>query len=209
MTTESTTNTNLWQALLRAQQSAKSVTKDGTNKHLGAKYASAEAIVEVAKQALNDQGLVPVPISRRSQGSAVGTTELEVKFKLVHAPTGEFEVFETTMAVVAKTGMPADKAEAATDTYNLGYWLKNLVMMVRDDPETAVDARVDTEPVVVAVNPVVTSMLARIAAAKTMPELNVVRDEAKKASLVPAIKPAFEAKYAEIKKSETPTPVAS
>jgi pyruvate/2-oxoglutarate dehydrogenase complex dihydrolipoamide acyltransferase (E2) component len=71
-----------------------------------------------------------------------------LRFLLVHHETGQSIEVGESLAVVANGGRPDDKAEAAAKTMALGYLLRSLLLIPRDDEaaELAIDQRQDTAP---------------------------------------------------------------
>ncbi len=190
---EAPPRTNLFKKLLAAQKATKAVTKDSTNSYMRYKYASAEAMVEEAKRCLNESGLVLTLVKKYVRASVNGGTELVQELLLADPDTGETLPMETAMAVVIDKGKPADKSEAATATFDLGYFLRSVVLLSREDPETAVDARDDRN--VPDQNKLIEELKAAIVAAKTRDDLVSVRERANQHGVVPAIKEPFTAKF--------------
>lgn len=191
---------HLFSALLSAQRSAKAVAKEATNAFMKYKYATAESMVEEAKLHLNNAGLVLLLVEKTVQPSANGGTELVQKFVLAHPESGEAMDLKTSMAVVIDKGKPADKSEASTATFDLGYFMKSLVLLVREDAETAVDARDDRAAP--DQTKLVADLNARIAACKDMDALKALGTEAKNAGVTPGVMEAYKAKFQAFKDAE-------
>lgn len=186
---------NLLAALLSAQKAAEPVIKDGNNTFMRYKYATAEAMMEEAKRCLNQAGLVLALVAKTVQASANGGTELVQKLLLAHPESGESMELTTTMAIVIDKGKAADKAEAATATFDLGYFVRSLLLLVRDEAE-AVNARDDRKLPDQAT--VIAELKASIASAKVRDDLAPIRAKATELGLAPAIKDAYTAKFQEL-----------
>lgn len=162
--------------LVKAQRIAKAVAKDSTNAFHKYKYASAEGLIEEARGALSEAGLAlitmtwdfqtvvrwienpsdsngfPIPAADGSLGQL--STDLEVpgccgtmrvEYAL-YSEDGDVMPFEVTTPVILEKGRPIDKAQATALTYNLGYFLRGLLLLPREDAEASVDQRRDDGP---------------------------------------------------------------
>ena len=130
----------LAKALVQAQSSVRAVAKSSSNDYHRYKYSAAEDVIDEAREALNSAGL------------ALMTTKVEVlkadsaalvrsHYLLVHV-SGETRECSYEMTAMAEKGRPWDKAESASATQSLAYFLRNLLLIKRGD-EHAVDARDD------------------------------------------------------------------
>lgn len=137
-------------ALVEAQSHAQAVAKDSTNSFHRYKYASAEAVIEEARQALAAAGLALITTGWRfephasEEFSSAPIGRVHVKYRLLHT-SGESVEFESSTPVISEKGRPADKAEATALTYNLGYFLRGLLLLPRVDESEVVDARDDRQ----------------------------------------------------------------
>lgn len=164
MTTDNATmGADISAALVKAQEISKAVGKDGTNKYHQYKYASAEAMIEEARTALTAAGLALFQAGFRFVESSLPRADklpvgrVYVRYRLVHT-TGQFYEFESSTSVIPEKGRPDDKAEFGAITANLGYTLRGLLLLPREDAETSPDARNDltyTPPVAAPPPPVV------------------------------------------------------
>lgn len=128
-------------ALVAAQTKAQAVAKDAENNFHRYKYASAEAIIAEARTSLSSAGLAVIPMGWELSQDRL---TIEVKYRLFHT-SGEYLDMVTHTAVVVEKGRPQDKAEATALTYNLGYFLRGLLLLPRVEKGLEVDAR-DHEP---------------------------------------------------------------
>lgn len=207
-------------ALVAAQHQAKSVSKTSKNQFHGYKYASAEALIAEAREALADHGLAVMPVEWSvvsvSDITGVGS-KIVVTYMLVHEGGASVSARCET-SILPEKGRPQDKAEATALTYNLGYYLRGLLLLPREDESTSVDARDDSKFVVeqrasrpprdksqdAATPPPapaydVAAALADIAGATSLATLGEIRDRAKQAKISdPAVRQAFSAKQAEL-----------
>jgi hypothetical protein len=131
----------LFAALVKAQIEAKAVCLDAKNDHQKYRYASAESIIEEARSALTLAGLcffvdsvaldcsTPTPIAR-------------VTMTLAHE-SGETLAVAREWPAIEQKGRPLDKALAGALTSGLGYALRDLLLLPRDD-EFARNDRMDT-----------------------------------------------------------------
>lgn len=141
-----TMGTNLAMALLGAQRCVKAALKTSENKFHGYKYASAEEVLIVGREALNDNDCVMLPISEDFAvispiddkcGGAIALGKM--RYTIVHAPTGESHEFTTDVPVVAERGKnsgwsrPADKAMFGARTEAIGYALRDALLIPRED----------------------------------------------------------------------------
>lgn len=135
--------------LVQAQSHAQAVAKESTNQFHRYKYASAEALIEEARGALSKAGLALIttawhfePQAQGQDLSAPGVAgTILVKYMLL-GNDAKLEMSAET-AVLVEKGRPLDKAQATALTYNLGYFLRGLLLLPREDAEEAVDARDD------------------------------------------------------------------
>lgn len=156
---------DLFAALSRAQARIKSVKHDGKNQHQRYTYATAEAIIAEARQALNAEGLALYCSGAEYVYSARHRDEFDVHskesvnvktgeiyenlnrryhFDLVHSSGQSLEIRREMFAVEGK-GRPIDKASCAADTTALAYVLRDLLLIPRSDNVEAIDQRDDRE----------------------------------------------------------------
>lgn len=140
-------NEAIYAALVDAQSRARAVEKDAKNKYHGYRYASAEAIIEEARYALNEAGLAAFAVGWRFAHDEMGDKgpigRIVVNYRLVHR-SGESADFEASSFIIPEKGRPEDKAEAASLTTNLAYFLRALLLLPRED-EGAMDRRDDRD----------------------------------------------------------------
>lgn len=131
-------------ALAAAQKRAEAVEKDATNSFHKYRYASAEAIIAEARAALAEEGLAVMPVSTDrdpAQPDHVWKGEgadafidvprrIRAVYLLLHE-SGEEREFYFTTPVIPEKGRPEDKAEFGSRTENLGYALRDLLLLPR------------------------------------------------------------------------------
>lgn len=171
-------------ALLVAQRAVGSVGKDSRNDFHRYRYVSAEAMISACRAALAEGGLT---VRRRAWEISDDGAFVVSKFEVSYALTGESTVDTVPWYAVVEKGKPADKALASALTTSLSYWLRDLLLIPREDEET-MDNRDDRTAVTSvglkpATRPNVSALNERVAAAKT----------AKPEATPPAPKPAAEA----------------
>jgi hypothetical protein len=135
----------LAEALATARERCKAVAKSSENTFHKYKYASADAIIAEATEAMNSTGLSLVPLSKRLRAVAMGSFayhELEQRLLLIH-PSGESVPLEINWPVCPDKGRPLDKAMAIADTSSLAYLLRDLLLMPRVNPQDEMHARDD------------------------------------------------------------------
>ena len=130
-------------ALLAAQKALPSVGKDAKNSFHHYSYVSAEAMIGACREALHGASLTV----RRAGWKFDGTPEggiVNSTFVLSHGPTGESVSDEIAWICVPEKGRPIDKAMAGALTSSLGYYLRDLLLVPRED-ESEMDRRDDTK----------------------------------------------------------------
>lgn len=141
----------LVRALIAAQRRAKAVAKNAENLFHKYKYASADAVIDEASECLAAEGLAVFPVSvgrDPEQVDHVWQIEKDEKgadasfivtprrilaiYSLVHE-SGEEREFRSSTPVIPERGRPEDKAEFGARTENLGYALRDLLLIPRED----------------------------------------------------------------------------
>jgi hypothetical protein len=132
-------------ALLLAQGEVEAALKLSFNNFHKYKYASAEDILAVGREALQKAGLVMIPITEDfspldtiddRMGGAVAL--VRARYRVLHK-NGAFFDFTTDVPVVPEKGKasgwsrPADKAAFGSRTEALGYALRDLLLIPRED----------------------------------------------------------------------------
>lgn len=136
-------------ALAAAVRDVKAADKDGLNKFAGYKYASAEELIQVSREAMGAHGLALVCAradlallegcpARSDQAALAGL--LHQDFLLIHQDGGEMVVGCPPWPVVLEKGRPIDKAVAGAITASLGYLLRGLLLIPRVDPADELDS---------------------------------------------------------------------
>jgi len=131
MTTENT----LLGALLTAQGNIGGVGKDATNSFHKYNYTSAEQMIGSCRKVLNEAGLV---IYRKNwtPGEPFGQNGermIRATFVVAHPESGQCHEDEVTWPAVPDKGRPLDKAMAVALTTALSYWLRDLLLVPRND----------------------------------------------------------------------------
>ncbi len=139
----------LAKALVAAQKAAKAVAKDAENTFHRYKYASAEAMLDEARGALASAGLAVMPLSvgrdpdqpdhvwqEGTDDKGKPTTwivtprRIRCTYLLMHE-SGQTQMFWFTTPVIPEKGRPEDKAEFGSRTENLGYAMRDLLLLPR------------------------------------------------------------------------------
>ena len=125
-------------ALVKAQREVQVALKASKNDFHKYRYASAEEVLTVARDALNDNGLSLSPLSENIVPMPAGVTDgaapclLHARYILEHEG-GESRVIETHVPIVPEKGRPLDKALFGARTESLGYVLRDLLLIPRVD----------------------------------------------------------------------------
>lgn len=129
-------------ALLKAQREVEAAQKKGRNKFHGYKYASADEMIAVGRQALNDNDLTLAEDSAVFQalasplGGAAGI--LRAAYRLEHA-SGEWRLVTLDVPVCPEESKgggfsrPLDKSLFAARTEGLGYALRGILLIEREE----------------------------------------------------------------------------
>lgn len=146
----------LWAALAVAQSNAGAVEKDARNKHGGYNYASAEAVITAAREALapslafvligwSIEGEIREHDTTDRKGNAVTYQQAMVRARwlLAHASGQRVEV-SAVMPAIEQAGRPLDKAVSTALTYLQSYVLRGLLNMPRVEQGMEPDQRDDS-----------------------------------------------------------------
>jgi hypothetical protein len=135
---------NLASALLAAQSSLPSVGKDSKNSFHHYNYTSSEAMIGACRAALHCAGLVLRRSGWRFEGTPEGGGLVTSQFILSHPESGEAVTDEVAWLAIPEKGRPIDKALAGSLTASMGYYLRDLLLVPRED-ENEMDRRDDTK----------------------------------------------------------------
>lgn len=117
---------SLLEAMLAVQAVAPKLKKSATNPHYKSKFAPLDEIVEVVNPLLSEQGLVWTTLP--SHNEAVGPT---LRYKLSHAPTGEYEAGEMPLLLSKQDA----QGQGSAITYARRYALCAVLNLVADDDD--------------------------------------------------------------------------
>lgn len=201
-----TINPELAKAILHAQREVQAALKTSVNKFHNYKYASAEEVLIVGRDALHAAGLVMVPISEDFDpleqidercGGAVGV--VRCKYSVIHE-SGAALIFSTDVPVVPERGKssgwsrPADKATFGARTEALGYALRDFLLIPREDAPD-VSGRRDGDRTGPGPAPVEAPPPREQAPAMSLEEAKQgIRDAKKMSEIVKALAPALRAR---------------
>lgn len=130
----------LYAALATARDKCGSVEKDAHNDHFRYRYASSEAVIGEAREALATSGLSFVPFRTKldviggvsEHGEVVAPVRVLARtFLLAHASGATLEIEGAPWPIVLQQGRPLDKALAIAVTTQLSYALRDLLLMRR------------------------------------------------------------------------------
>jgi hypothetical protein len=127
-------------ALAKAQAQAQGVEKGSVNTFHRYKYASAEDVIAVSREALAGTGLAFVCTSATVAWGEPAV--LTCRYALVHESGASMELVSET-PVIPEKGRPEDKAVATAKTYDLGYALRGLLLLPRVEEGADADQRDD------------------------------------------------------------------
>ena len=129
---------SLPEALLKAQRYAQPVAKSARNNFHGYDYAPADAVIAEARRALNLAGLLAYRHLARIVADSEPHPLLLSTFALEHPASGQTIVFvDLPYPIIEEKGRPWDKALAVALTTSLSYWLRDLLLMERDEADDA------------------------------------------------------------------------
>lgn len=132
---------SLASALLAAQSALPSVGKDSKNSFHHYAYTSSEAMIGACRAVLHSAGLV----LRRSGWTFDGTAEggiVKSQFILSCPASGESVSDEVAWVAIPEKGRPVDKSLASALTASLNYFLRDLLLVPREE-ESEMDRRDD------------------------------------------------------------------
>jgi hypothetical protein len=127
-------------ALAKAQAQAQGVEKGSVNTFHRYKYASAEDVIAVSREALAGTGLAFVCTSATVAWGEPAV--LTCRYALIHESGASLEITSET-PVIPEKGRPEDKAVATAKTYDLGYALRGLLLLPRVEEGADADQRDD------------------------------------------------------------------
>lgn len=130
---------NLAEALVLAQSSIDRVAKSSANSFHKYAYTSADTMIAATRSALAVAGLA---VRRESWSITADERYVESVFAIMYGPTGETRTDRVAWPIVAEKGRPVDKALAGALTTSLSYWLRDLLLLPRDD-DAEMDRRDD------------------------------------------------------------------
>lgn len=128
-------------ALYAAQHSLHAVAKDRRNEFSKYNYVSVDGMVSACRDALHENGLM---VSRSSFSIDLATNTLVNRFVLVEPETGASRSYETPWLFFEEKGKPIDKALAGALSSSLNYFLRDLLLVVREE-EGNMDRRNDKD----------------------------------------------------------------
>lgn len=134
-------NKTIAAALLVAQKAAEAVGKTSRNEFAKFNYASAESMIAECRGALHEAGLVVVG-GDQDLWVSDGETVLISDFHVIHE-SGETLKCVRKLPVCVGKGKPLDKAMLGAATESLGYFLRDLLLIPRQ--EVDVSGRDDTK----------------------------------------------------------------
>jgi len=137
---------SLASALLAAQQALPSVGKDSQFKGgtYGYAYTSSETMIAACRAVLHGAGLTLRRAGWRFEGTPEGGGLVTSSFILTHAASGEAVTDEVAWVAVPRGQQPIDKAMAGSLTASMGYYLRDLLLVPRED-ENEMDKQDDSK----------------------------------------------------------------
>lgn len=130
---------NLYAGLVRAQLAVQFAAKDARNEFHKYNYASAESMIGTCRVALGNAGIVA---RRRSWRISEDGLFVLSTFEVASVTGETLTDSDVPWAIVAEKGRPIDKALAAALTTCLSYWLRDLLLLPREE-EADMDTRND------------------------------------------------------------------
>jgi hypothetical protein len=131
---------NVYDGLVRAQAAVQFAAKDARNEFHKYNYASAESMISACRAALSSAGIVA---RRRSWRISEDGLFVLSTFEVALGATGDtLTDADVPWAIIAEKGRPLDKALAGALTTSLSYWLRDLLLLPREE-EADMDRRND------------------------------------------------------------------
>lgn len=140
MTTKTTT---LWTALLGAQKAIMNVKPNAKNTYHNFTYVSSDEMIAEARSVLHQNDLVVFRTNFEVQFGGSEHGMLVSNFVLMHSPSGEKYESNSCWFIQPEKGRPIDKALAGALTSSMGYYLRDLLQVPRqeDDMNTRDDTK--------------------------------------------------------------------
>lgn len=132
----------LVKALCAAQADVHSQAKDSANKYHGYKYVAMEDLVIEARRVLGLHGLAATIGDVTLDRTAGAESDVATFACTLRHASGQAVSCVRQQYVLPEKGRPPDKALATANTFALGYWLRDLLLIPRVDDEP--DKRDDT-----------------------------------------------------------------
>ncbi len=132
-------------ALLEAQRAVTAIGHDGQNQHQRYKYTSAEMLIGVCGQALNNAGLLIVRESCAVSEWVDDIANVASVFMVTHAESGQERSYTFEMPAVIQKGRPPDKAVSGALTASSGYFMRDLLNVSRGHDEYDINRRNDED----------------------------------------------------------------
>lgn len=138
----------LARALAGAIQDASAVGKDSYNSFSKYKYASAEALLSEGRGPIAQRGLAVVPMGLKETRHGVnkgGYIEATItkRLLLIHEGGGQI-LIELDWPANEQKGRPLDKAVAGATTTCLAYWIRDTLLLPREEQNVTADTRDDS-----------------------------------------------------------------
>lgn len=143
----------LMRAILTAQKAVATVAKDSRNEHHGYRYASAEDVLQAAREALDGNGVTVIQsgwrltpgVESTEDGKTSCSPQLVADYIISHADSGESLELTTVVPVIVSRGRPLDKALFGALTESLAYFLRGLLLIPRGGEDDTPSARNDAD----------------------------------------------------------------
>lgn len=126
----------LSEAVGLARDRCKAAAKDGWNDYHKYKYASADEVIQTAKNAMDGTGLAIIPQSQELTVVGSGNAAIYALNRTIFLSHSSGEYVPLTIRgwpVIPERGRPLDKAFAVALTTSLSYLLRDLLQMPRED----------------------------------------------------------------------------
>ena len=133
---------SLSDGLLVAQGAIDGVGKDARNTFHKYAYTSAEGMISACRAALQVGGITARRVSWEIRGTDSQQFVVSA-LEIAHGYTGESARSEIAWPIIPDKGRPFDKAVAGALTTSLGYWLRDLLCLPREDEDGHMDGRDD------------------------------------------------------------------
>lgn len=137
-----TKTTGIWSALLGAQKAITNVKPNSKNTYHNFTYVSSDEMISEARAVLHANDLIVFRADFKVEFDKGEFGMLVSNFVLSHAPSNEKHESQSVWFIQPEKGRPIDKALAGALTSSMGYYLRDLLQVPRQEED--MNSRDDT-----------------------------------------------------------------